>query len=125
MKIGITGHCEQVYELDFKFDKMSKRCRRELRVRMCLGRTRTGGKFWLGITLWAVIIIGESGLISQATLAMCVWAALFTLPFVYVSCQPALDALVDEAVSFASGAIQKGQILFNSITINFVILMGV
>ena len=68
-----------------------------------------GSRVWLGFCLWLTICIGELGLVSQSSLALWLWMALFILPGVYTTCRAALDALVDESVTFLLSALNGGQ----------------
>lgn len=64
---------------------------------------------WLGLYLWLVICLGEMGWVTQSSLALWLWVALFTLPTVYVTCRAAADALVEEGLLFVLSAIQGGE----------------
>lgn len=68
-------------------------------------------RVWLGLCLWLVICVGELGWVTQSSLALWLWTALFTLPGLYVTSRSALDALVDEGVLFILSAIQGGKSL--------------
>ena len=68
-----------------------------------------GSRVWLGFCLWLTICIGELGWVSQSSLALWLWVALFTLPGVYLTSRAALDALVDESVTFLLSALNGGQ----------------
>ena len=65
-----------------------------------VGHSTKGSRFWLGCCMWLVITLGELGWVSQASLAIYLWAGLFTAPLVYLTCRTALDALVDECFAF-------------------------
>ena len=47
------------------------------------GRDSVGTRVWLGLLLWATMCVGELRLVSQSVLAMYLWIALFTLPYLY------------------------------------------
>lgn len=66
------------------------------------GRGSLGSTAWLGLALWAVILIGQVQLVQQSTLALLCWASLFCLPLLYLQCRRALDTLVEESLFFVS-----------------------
>lgn len=56
----------------------------EWRVAVCItGRDSVGTRVWVGLLLWATMCVGELRLVSQSVLAMYLWIALFTLPYLY------------------------------------------
>ena len=59
------------------------------------GRGSLGTTAWLGLALWAVILVGQVQLVQQSTLLLLCWASLFSLPLLYLHCRRALDALVE------------------------------
>lgn len=69
-----------------------------------------GSRIWLAICLWLIVCVGEIGWLSQASLAMWLWVALFTLPTAYLACRAALDALVDEALAFLGSVLRGGKL---------------
>lgn len=73
------------------------------------GHRGKGTRFWLACTFWVVIVIGELGWLSQSSMAIMVWIALYSLPLVYVKSQAALDALVEEACVALLTALQAGK----------------
>ncbi len=42
---------------------------------------------WLALALWAAAAVSESGLVSQPTLLVASWSALFALPPAYSMCR--------------------------------------
>ncbi|KAK9832978.1 hypothetical protein WJX74_003281 [Apatococcus lobatus] len=73
------------------------------------GRGSLGSTAWLGLALWAIILIGQVQLVQQSTLALLCWASLFCLPLLYLQCRRALDTLVEESLFFVSQAVMGGQ----------------
>lgn len=57
-----------------------------------------GASVWLGLTLWAIMLVGELKLMSQPTLAQAIWVAAFGLPWCYMQCRRALDSLVEDTL---------------------------
>lgn len=53
--------------------------------------------------------LGEAGLLSQSSMSMTVWCALFGLPSLYLQCRHILDVLVEEALQLVAAFLQAGQ----------------
>jgi len=79
-----------------------------LTARRLSSHSSKGSRFWLGGCMWVVVTLGELGWVTQASLAIYLWAALFTAPMVYLTCHMALDALVDECFAFLLSVLQGG-----------------
>ncbi|CAK0787945.1 hypothetical protein CVIRNUC_011167 [Coccomyxa viridis] len=80
-----------------------------LAVRRLSGRDSMATTVWLALTLWLVMMIGELGIVTQSVMAMWLWIALFTLPFMYCACRHALDALVEETLLFVAEVVRGGE----------------
>ncbi|CAL5225202.1 g7985 [Coccomyxa viridis] len=80
-----------------------------LAVRRLSGRDSMATTVWLALTLWLVMMIGELGIVTQSVMAMWLWIALFTLPFMYRACRHALDALVEETLLFVAEVVRGGE----------------
>ena len=80
------------------------RCGRwaNLTTRYPAGRASLGTTAWLGLALWAIILVGQVQLVQQSTLLLLCWASLFSLPLLYLQCRRALDTLVEESLFFVS-----------------------
>lgn len=72
------------------------------------GHDRMGTSVWLGLSLWAVMGVGEAGLMQQSSLAIALWCCLFGLPSLYLQCRHILDALVEESLHLVALSLRTG-----------------
>lgn len=72
------------------------------------GHDRTGTTVWLALTLWTTMALGEAALLSQSSMSMAVWCAIFGLPSLYLQCRHVLDVLVEEALQLVAAFIRAG-----------------
>lgn len=68
------------------------------------GRDSVGTRVWLGLLLWATMCVGELRLVSQSVLAMYLWIALFTLPYLYRQARPSCAGFCGRAAHGVTGA---------------------
>ena len=76
---------------------------------MFAGHDRTGTTVWRALTLWVVMALGEAALLTQSSMAIAVWCALFGLPSLYLQCRHILDVLVEEALQLVAAFLKAGQ----------------
>ncbi len=75
------------------------------------GHDRTGTTVWLALTLWTTMAMGEAALLSQSSMSMAVWFAIFGLPSLYLQCRHILDVLVEEALQLVAAFLRAGGLL--------------
>lgn len=75
---------------------------------MYAGHDRTGTSVWLALTLWSIMAVGEAALMSQSSMCLAVWCALFGLPSLYIRCRHILDLLVEEALQLVAAFLRAG-----------------
>jgi len=75
------------------------------------GHDRTGTTVWLALTLWTTMALGEAALLSQSSMSMAVWCAIFGLPSLYLHCRHILDVLVEEALQLVAAFLKAGGLL--------------
>ncbi|KAL3160022.1 hypothetical protein ABBQ38_010408 [Trebouxia sp. C0009 RCD-2024] len=80
-----------------------------LMYRRLSGHDRTGTSVWLALTLWSIMAVGEAALMSQSSMCLAVWCALFGLPSLYIRCRHILDLLVEEALQLVAAFLRAGQ----------------
>ncbi|KAL0053004.1 hypothetical protein WJX82_011350 [Trebouxia sp. C0006] len=73
------------------------------------GHDRTGTTVWLALTLWTTMALGEAALLSQSSMSLAVWCAIFGLPSLYLQCRHVLDVLVEEALQLVAAFLRAGQ----------------
>ncbi|KAL0036414.1 hypothetical protein WJX77_006991 [Trebouxia sp. C0004] len=73
------------------------------------GHDRTGTTVWLALTLWTTMALGEAALLSQSSMSLAVWCAIFGLPSLYLQCRHILDVLVEEALQLVAAFLRAGQ----------------
>lgn len=52
--------------------------------------------------------LGETALVSQSSMSMAVWCAIFGLPTLYLQCRHILDVLVEEALQLVAAFLRAG-----------------
>lgn len=75
------------------------------------GHDRTGTTVWLALTLWTTMALGEAALLSQSSMSLAVWCAIFGLPSLYLQCRHILDVLVEEALQLVAAFLRAGGLL--------------
>jgi len=75
------------------------------------GHDRTGTTVWLALTLWTTMALGEAALLSQSSMSLAVWCAIFGLPSLYLQCRHVLDVLVEEALQLVAAFLRAGGLL--------------
>ena len=76
---------------------------------MAAGHDCTGTTVWLALTLWTIMALGEAALLSQSSMSIAVWCAIFGLPSLYLQCRHILDVLVEEALQLVAASLRAGQ----------------
>ena len=78
---------------------------------MSAGHDRTGTTVWLALTLWTTMALGEAALLSQSSMSLAIWCAIFGLPSLYLQCRHVLDVLVEEALQLVAAFLRAGSLL--------------
>lgn len=73
------------------------------------GHDRTGTTVWLALTLWTAMALGEAALLTQSSMSLAIWCAIFGLPSLYLQCRHVLDVLVEEALQLVAAFLKAGQ----------------